>query len=157
MVPLDRFRNLAKRQYKTGQEYVLIDHKGRSEESHKHYFASIRKGWENLPEDDAKRYRSPEFLRKWCLVKEGYADHVDHVCRDDDEASHMIMLVRRLDQYAIITRASNILTIWFAQSQDRASMGHKVFEESKARVLECIAAMCGISLEELTKNSKETT
>lgn len=69
----------------------------------------------------------------------------------------MIMLVRRLDQYAIITRAGNILTIWFARSQDRASMGHQAFEESKTKVLERIAAMCGISLEELTKNSKETT
>ncbi len=155
MVPLDRFRRLAERQYHAGQEYVLIDHKGRSEESHRHYFASLRKGWENLREEDAKRYPSPEYLRKWCLVKEGYADQTDHVCEDEESAAKMIVLIRKLDPYAVITRSHRVLTIWTAQSQDHASMGHQVFQESKTKVLERIAHMCGISMKELTDNAKE--
>lgn len=157
MIPLDRFRRLASKQYRAGQEYVLVDHKGRSEESHRHYFACVRKGWENLHEEDAMKYPSPEFLRKWALVKEGYADCTDHVCESEEEVAKLITLVRKLDPYAVLTRSGNILTVWTAQSQDHASMGHKTFEESKTKVLERIANMCGISLDELTKNGKETT
>jgi hypothetical protein len=157
MVPLDRFRKLAERQYRAGTEYVLVDHKGRSEESHRHYFACIRAGWQNLPEDQADKYPSPEYLRKKCLVLEGYADQTDHVCEDDEAMAKMITLIRKLDPYSVMTRSGNVLTIFTAQSQDHASMGHEAFQTSKTRVLERIASMCGISLEELTKNAKETT
>ncbi len=155
MVPLDRFRRLAERQYHAGQEYVLIDHKGRSEESHRHYFSCVRKGWESLPQEYDGKFPSPEALRKRCLVLEGYADQTDHFCEDDEEAAKLIILIRKFDPYAVMKRSGRILTVWVAQSQDHASMGHKEFEASKTRVLERIAHMCGISLKELTDNAKE--
>lgn len=155
MIPLDRFRALANRQYHAGTEYVLIDHKGRSEESHRHYFACIRKGWESLPGKYDGKFPSPEALRKRCLVWEGYADQTDHVCEDDEAAAKMITLIRKLDPYAVMTRSGNVLTIWVAQSQDHASMGHEEFQVSKTKVLERIANMCGITLKQLTDNAKE--
>lgn len=162
MVPLDRFRALARRQFRAGQEYSLIPHKGRSEKSHAHYFACIKTGWDNLPESVAysqktgeQKFPSPEYLRKWCLIKEGYADQTDHVCEDDEAAVRLITMVRKLDPYAVMSRSGNVLTIWNAQSQDHASMGHEAFQKSKDAVLGRIAAMCGITIAELTRNAKE--
>jgi hypothetical protein len=155
MVPLDRFRPLFKRQYRAGQEYVLVDHRERSDESHRHFFACVRKGWENLPEDIAWKYPTQEHLRKACLVKEGYADQADHVCISHDAAVALAALIRKIDPYAVMQIHDDILTIWTAQSQDHASMGHEVFQQSKTKILERIADMCGITLADLTKNAKE--
>lgn len=154
MVPLDRFRALANRQFRSGQEYALVPHQGRSDASHNHYFACIKKGWENLPENLADKFPSPEALRKRCLVLEGYADQVDHVCSNDG-AAKLIALVRKLDPYTVMQRSGNVLSIWTPQSQDKASMGHEAFELSKTKVLERIANMCGITVKELTANAKE--
>lgn len=155
MVPLDRFRPLFNRQFKPGREYVLMEHRGRSDASHNHYFACIKKGWENLPEDTAHRFPTPEYLRKWCLIKEGYADQVDHVCEDEKALGELVALVRKLDPYTVMQASGNVLTIWTAQSQDHASMGHEAFQTSKDRVMGRISNMIGISVTELARNAKE--
>ena len=161
MVPLDRFRTLAGRQFHPGQEYVLVNWRGRSEKSHAHYFACIKTGWENLPEDIAGRFPSPEYLRKWCLVKEGYADETNVVVDDEEQAAKLVLVIRKMDPYAVIrmevfrasANDSTVVTIWRAQSQDHASMGWDAFQESKDRVLGRIALMCGLTVKELTKHT----
>lgn len=161
MVPLDRFLALARRQFRPGVEYALVVHKGRSEESHRHYFACIKKGWYNLPEkwtfhrNGQVRFPSPEYLRKWCLIKEGYADVEDGVFADAEQAEKWLKRMKKRDRHCVVDRQENVITIWTAQSQDHASMGHEDFQRSKDRVLGRIANMCGISVAELTKNAKE--
>jgi hypothetical protein len=157
MVPLDRYRELANRQFRAGTVYALIPHRDRSSVSHRHMFASIKKGFDNIPEALANRWKSPDHLRKWCLIQEGYADELTHICANVNEAKSTAALIQTIDEYAVIKRTGNILTIWTAQSQDENHMGHDEFQESKTKILERIASMCGISLEELTKNAKETT
>ena len=93
MVPLDRFRPLARRQYHPGQEYVLVQHLERSDLSHRHYFACVRTGWENLPEQMSDRFPTPEYLRKRCLVWEGYADHTEMPCTDEQSMALLITLL----------------------------------------------------------------
>jgi hypothetical protein len=154
MVPLDRFRPLAQRQYKPGQEYALIEHLGRSDKSHAHYFACIKKGWENLPERFALRFPTPEYLRKRCLVWEGYADHTQIVCPDAQSAAALVTLIRKADPYTVMKLDGLVLDIWTAQSQDHASMGHEAFQKSKDDVMGRIAQMCGITVKELAINSK---
>jgi len=153
MIPLDRFRALARKQYRPGQEYSLQVWRGRSDVSHAHYFACIRTGWDNLPETIAARFPSPEYLRKWCLVKEGYADQTDIVCEDDQAAAKLMTMIRKMDPYAVMRHSGNILIVWSAQSQDHASMGHEEFQRSKDKVLGRIADMCGIPLGQLTKHA----
>ena len=158
MVPLDRFRTLAGRQFHPGREYVLVNWRGRSEKSHAHYFACIKTGWENLPESIAGRFPSPEYLRKWCLVKEGYADETNVVVDDEEQAAKLVLIIRKMDPYAVIRMTaddagSGVVTIWRAQSQDHASMGWDAFQESKDRVLGRIAMMCGLTVKELTKHT----
>jgi hypothetical protein len=154
MVPLDRFRPLARRQYHPGQEYALVQHLDRSDASHRHYFACVRKGWENLPERMTERLPTPEHLRKRCLVWEGYADHTEIPCVDEESMGRLIAVIRKADEYAVMTREGLVLNIWNAQSQDHVSMGHDAFQRSKDAVLGRIAMLCGITVKELTVNSK---
>src|SRR6266480_4140613 len=95
MVPLDRFRPLARRQYHLGQEYALVPHLERSEASHNHYFACIKKGWQNLPERMAGRFPTTESLRKRCLIWEGYADQTDIPCTDEEQLARLITVIRK--------------------------------------------------------------
>lgn len=154
MIPLDRFRALARRQFRPGQEYSLQVWRGRSDKSHNHYFACIKTGWLNLPEETADAFPSVEYLRKWCLIKEGYAEQADHVCESDEAAAALAVTIRKLDRYAVMQRHGNVLTIWTAVSQDHVSMGHEEFQRSKDRVLGRIADLCGIPVAQLTKNAK---
>jgi hypothetical protein len=155
MIPLDRFRTLCRKQFRPGTEYALVPWRGRSDGSHKHYFACIKTGWMNLPERYDNKFPTPEYLRKRCLVWEGYADHTEFPCPDEAALGILIALIRKADPYAVMQREGLLLHIWTAQSQDHASMGHDAFQASKDKVLGRIAQMCGISVAELTRNAKE--
>ena len=155
MIPLDRFRKLCQKQFRPGTEYALVPWRGRSEESHRHYFACIRTGWNNLPEEWSQEFPTAEHLRKWCLVQEGYADHTQVPCETPTVLAKLILMIRKMDPYAVMKRRGEVLDVWVAQSQDHASMGHEAFQESKDKVLGRIANMCGISVGELTRNAKE--
>lgn len=155
MVPLDRFRPLCRKQFRPGTEYALHVWRGRSDKSHRHYFACVKTGWDNLPERFLERLPSSEHLRKRCLVWEGFADHTELPCSDADQMAKMITLIRKADPYAVMKADGLVLNIWTAQSQDHVSMGHETFQRSKDAVLGRIASMIGISVAELTKNAKE--
>lgn len=154
MVPLDRFRALANRQFRAGQEYALVPHQGRSEKAHGLYFASILVAWENLPERYDGRFPTSEHLRKWSLVQEGFANEHVQACESEDQARSFGILCRELDSYAVIHLSGDVLTIWTAQSQDKHHMGAEVFNESMQKVLERVAHMIGLSVDELTENAK---
>lgn len=154
MVPLDRFRPLARRQYHPGQEYALVQHLERSDASHRHYFACVKKGWNNLPERMTERFPTSEHLRKRCLVWEGYADHTEMPCVDEMTMANLIILIRKADPYAVMKKEGLVLHIWTAQSQDHVSMGHELFQKSKDDVLGRICQMVGCTMKELTANAK---
>lgn len=154
MVPLDRFRTLANRQFRAGQEYALVPHQGRSEKAHGLYFASISVAWDNLPERYDGRFPSPDHLRRWSLVQEGYATEHTLACQSDEQAREIGKLCRELDSFAVIHVGGDVLTIWNAQSQDRHHMGAEVFNQSMQKVLERVAHMIGLSVDELTENAK---
>lgn len=154
MVPLDRFRPLANRQFRAGQEYALIPHRPRSDKAQGLYFASLLVAWENLPERYDGRFPSAEHLRKWSLVQEGFADEHVQVCQSEEQARSFGVLCRELDSYAVIHVSGDVLTIWTAQSQDRHHMAAYVFNESMQKVLERVAHMIGLSVDELTENAK---
>lgn len=156
MIPLDRFRGLARRQYRPGTEYALSVWRGRSDISHRHYFACLKQAWLNLPEEWAQEFPSPEYLRKWCLIREGYATHRQFACATPDDVRNAIDMIRDIDPYASIRVRDRVIDAWFAASQDHASMNHEKFQESKDRVFGRVAGMLGITVAELAKNAKET-
>lgn len=161
MVPLDRFRALANRQFRAGQEYALVPHQGRSEKAHGLYFKCVEVAWQNLPEQwqrrpDSNRERFPtsNALRKWALVQEGFADEHVTVCDTNEVAMQVAALARTLDEFSIIRVSDNIVTVWVAQSQDHHAMGHEAFQASMAKVLSRLSDMLGIATDDLVENAK---
>ena len=73
-VPQKRFSHVCDKAFTIGQEYPLIVSEARSADSHSHYFASLSECWKNLRDDDAERHPTAEHLRKFALIKCGYAD-----------------------------------------------------------------------------------
>lgn len=162
MVPLDRFRALANRQFRAGQEYALVPHQGRSEKAHGLYFKCVEVAWRTLPEKwqkrrdtNTERFLTSEHLRKWILVQEGYADEHTTVCDSEEKAREVAALCRSLDGYAVIRVSGNIVTVWTAQSQDKHHMGHEAFQKSMDSVLSSLADMLGITVQKLTDEAKK--
>lgn len=154
MIPLDRYRGLASRQFRPGVEYALIPHRGRSEKAHGLYFKALETGWKNLPEEYASRFPTTEHLRKWALIQEGYADEHSMLCDNNAKAMSTAALCRALDGYAVIKVSGPVVTVWTAQSQSHHAMGHESFTTSMNKVLERVADMLGISSQQLTEEAK---
>jgi hypothetical protein len=153
-VPVARFRRQCDQTYVVGEVYVMERHEDRSAVSHRHFFAAIREAWMNLPDDAADRFRSPEALRKFTLIKAGYADSQSIVCASKAEASRVAGFMRPIDEFAVITVEGATVTRWTAKSQSQNAMGKKVFGESKQRVLEVLADMIGTSTGDLAKQAE---
>lgn len=160
MIPLDRFRGLASRQFRPGTEYSLAPHRGRSEKAHGLYFKCVELAWKNLPDehrlraDGTDRYPTSEHLRKAVLVQEGYADEHSMICDNEAKAMSTAALCRALDGYAIIKVNGIIVTVWTAKSQSHHAMGHDAFTESMNKVLDNLADKLGISSQQLTEEAK---
>lgn len=154
MVPWPRFVKLCNAQYVVGEDYRLDVMEDRSTVSHNHYFASLSEAWKNLPEDIAERFPSTEYLRKWALVKAGYADERTFVCSTKTEAQNLAAFLRPLDQYAVIVVKEKTVKVYNAQSQSTKAMGAKEFQDSKQKVLDIIAGLIGVQTETLNQSGE---
>jgi len=142
MVPLRGA--LADRYFVVGETYALEEHKDRSGVSHRHFFASIKNAYDNLPDDLLDEYPTPEHLRKKALIRCGYAEHRDHVCTSKQEARKLRAFIKPMDEYAVIECRENIVRIWTAKSQSVKAMGAKDFQESKQAVLDWLDTLLGV-------------
>jgi len=148
-----RFAVAADRAFVVGEVYHLVEHHDRSMRSHNHYFAAINDAWLSLPEHYAERFPTSEHLRKWALIRAGYADSRQFVCGSKAEAQRLAAFMKPMDQYAVVTFAEAAVTVWTAQSQSMKAMGRKVFQESKDRVLDILAGMIGVTAPELAREA----
>lgn len=139
------------RVFEVGRTYPLAVHEGRSSASHRHYFATISEGWSNLPEHLAEQFPTPEHLRKFALIKAGFADKRSVVCDSIGDAMRVAAFIRPMDTYALVTVNEFVVTVWTAQSQNTKAMGKRVFQESKDSVLGIIADMIGVKPEALSR------
>lgn len=161
MIPLDRYRSLASRQFRPGNVYPMIPHRDRSMKAHGLYFKAIEVAWQNLPEEwqrrrdsNLDRFPSSTHLRKWALIQEGFANRIERICKSHEDAIEWGKFIREeLDPYAVLEVAGDVLVIWTAQSQD-ANMGHDEFQRSMDKVMGRVAHMLGISADELCDNAK---
>src|SRR4051794_8892538 len=139
--------------YAIGEVYNLIAHEERSSVSHRHYFAEINEAWRNLPEHLAEAYPTPEALRKFALIKAGYADPHPFVCNSRAEALRLAAYLKPVDTYSVVTVKDAVVTRYTAQSQSQRAMGAKTFQASKQAVLEIVSEMVGVSAEVLRANA----
>lgn len=140
-VPEPGFKNLCAAQYAVGEVYPMLPVEERSQSSHNHYFAAVAEGFNNLSEENAKRFPTSEYLRHWCLVQCGYCSETNYVMANSKEARKLAADVRRMSPYAVISIRDNTVIVWEAESQSKAAMKKDPFEQSKRDVLDLIASM----------------
>lgn len=154
MVAQRRFQMVCDKQFVVGEVYPMIVQEPRSQASHNHYFASIEAAWLNLPEDIAEQFPSSEHLRKYALIKAGFADERSIVCASKAEAQRMACFIKPMDHYAIVVVSEATIKVYTAQSQSNKAMGKKVFQGSKDAVLDVIARMVGTDRHTLRQNTE---
>jgi hypothetical protein len=153
MVPLPRFARLCDKRFVVGETYPLDVAEPRSRASHNHYFAAVHDAWLNLREEYAEDFPSDEHLRKWCLIRAGYADKRSTVCASKAEAQRIAAFIKPIDGFAVVTVSEAVVTVYTAQSQSVKAMGAKVFQESKQKVLDTLADMIGVDTAELQRQA----
>lgn len=153
MQPEHRFVPLCNRQYVVGERYTLIPHEDRSDVSHRQFFAEVNEVWKNLPERMAQRFPTPEHLRKWALIRCGYADSRSVVCDSDTEAERIAAFLRPMDAYAVITLSGPVITVYTAQSQAKSAMNKARFQQSKHDVFDLLQEISGIAKADLTREA----
>lgn len=156
MVPASRhWAREADRQFVFGETYRLVEHQERSAATHGHYFAALSEAWQNLPEAVAERFPSAEHLRKFALIKTGYADSRQFVASSKAEARRLAAFMKTPDEYVMVTVNEAVVTVWTAQSQSMRAMGKKGFQESKQAVLDYVASLLGVNADQLSANARE--
>ncbi len=151
MIPL--YPGVAARQYEKGEVYPLEVREDRSANSHRHYFAAVNEGWQNLPEIETERFPSPDHLRRWLLIKAGYYDERTIVVGSKAEAQRVAAFVKPMDAYAVVVAKEATVVVFTAKSQSMKAMGKADFQRSKDAVLELLAEMIGVERKALDRNA----
>lgn len=152
-VPIGRYRRQCDAEMVIGQVYTLDVILGRSDSSHRHYFAAVHASWENLPEEMADRFPTDEHLRKWALIKAGYADERSIVCASEAEATRVAAFVQPMDSFAVVVVLGQLVRVYTAKSQSYKTMDKDTFQASKTAVLEIISDLVGVTRQQLEKAS----
>lgn len=158
MIPLPRFRKMCDQMFAVHEEYPLAVLENRSMKSHNAYFAQIDEAWQNLPEDIAPRFPSPEHLRAQALVDTGWCDEETTIFDTPQDAQKFARAIRENQKrtrspITIIRVKGNIVQEFRPMSQSTASMKKQPFEESKKAVLDYILGLIGTTARELRQNA----
>lgn len=140
---------MADKHFVVGALYPLEAREDRSVASHRHFFAAVNEAWQNLPDDLAARFPSPDHLRKWALIKSGYRDERSIVCASKAEAQRVAAFVKPIDGFAVVIVSAAVVTLYTAKSQSVRAMGKEEFGKSKDAVLDALATLIGTSADEL--------
>jgi hypothetical protein len=152
-VPMERFRKSLDAQLIVGQTYILDIVEERSRKAHAAYFATVAEAWRNLPEGEGERFPSPDHLRKFALIKCGYAQRRDIVAANNGEALKLATIVKSMDQYALAMVSERVVSVWTAESQSHRAMGRKRFMASQEAVRDFCASMIAVGAAELERNA----
>jgi hypothetical protein len=151
--PLGRSKREADAEYVIGEVYRFTRYEERSEASHRHFFAALHESWANLPADLSERFPTSERLRKFALIKSGFATQRQLVASSRAEALRLAAFVAPMDEYALVETRGAVVTVWEAESQSMRAMGKKRFAESKDAVLGFCAALIGVEPETLSREA----
>ena len=144
-VPCSTFHaRSADKHYVIGERYRMVEQHERSDGSHNHFFASIKNGFDNLPDDLREEFPSTEHLRKKALIRKGYCDERSIACASKAEAFRLASFIRPMDDYAIVNVRECVVRVWTARSQSRRAMGVAEFQNSKQDVLDFIDDLLGV-------------
>jgi len=117
------------------------------------YFAMVREAWRNLPEQIADRFPDHGRLRKWALIKAGYANEQDLVCESVTDALRFTNYLTKVQPHSVVTCKANVIKIWTAKSQRRGAMNPEEFKDSANAVLDLLSEIIGTKVRELRRNA----
>jgi hypothetical protein len=132
-----------------GETYIIDVREQRSEAAHRAYFAAVNEAWRNLSEDKAERFRTPDHLRRFALIKTGFFDQRTVVCSSKAEARRLAAFIQPMDEYAIISAMEATVTVFTAKSQSIRAMGKLEFMRSQDAVRDYVASLLGVKPEAL--------
>lgn len=149
MYPIKAHARRAGAEFVVGETYTMTPVEERSAQSHRHYFACIQQAWANLPDVALEQFPTSEHLRRFALIKTGFADRREIVASSKAEAMRLAAFVRPMDGFAIVTVEGCAVTVWTARSQSMRAMGKPEFQRSKTAALEYLAQNLGVARHEL--------
>lgn len=136
LVPSTNYqRHRAFERWEEGQLVPVVEHSQRSDKSHDHYFATLHDMWVSLPEELSADFPNEDVLRAHALIRTGYANKRQLVCRSNADAERTAAFMRPSSPLAIIAVEGCVVTEWTAESQRYRAMGKRRFQESKDAVL----------------------
>ena len=152
-----RWRVAAGRQLVVGEQYQITEAATRSAKSHNHFFACVHHAWQSLPETMAElpHAKSSEHLRKFALIHTGFHNVEYHTCANPAEAERWASRIRPLDEFSIVHVDGNNVVRMTPQSQSMTAMGAAKFQESKQKVLEYLADLICVSVDDLANVAGE--
>ena len=148
----DYWREQADRELVVGEVYMLTNKIPRSEKSHNHYFGCVAEAWEQLPEQFAADFPSPDHLRYRALIDLGYFNERILVASNATEAERIMKFMKSDVPNVVLSINHNVVIERTAKSQNLKEMDKKEFEQSKAEVLSYCSQLIGISIEDLKQN-----
>ena len=136
----------ADRQYVVGESYTLAEEKQRSTATHNHEFAFVAEAWSNLPERYAGEpwAKSPEHLRKYALIRTGFAHAQMYPCKFKAEARRLAAIIADMNEFALVLTDGRTVTRYTAMSQSRKAMDAAEFQRSKTAILEYLAELIDV-------------
>jgi len=154
MRPVGRFAKVCDAQFVVGENYNLEVVQSRSMQSHRHYFACIAAAWDNLPEAHAGRWRTPEHLRKWALIRSGYCTEMQYAAKSRAEALRFAQFAAQMNEDAEVVATGATVCIRVAKSQSYRTMTRREFEDSKQAVFAVLADLIGVTPDALEANAR---
>jgi hypothetical protein len=148
------WRKAANHYLTVGQRYRMVEEAERSEVSHRHEFAWLRKAWESLPDHLLDQYPNTEILRKHGLIAKGHCTMKQYSCASAAEAERLAVILRPYDAYAIVRQRGPVVTVYTAVSQSKKAMGPAMFQRSKTDLLELVGDLLGVDPETIGKQSE---
>lgn len=148
-VPMPRFAKECDRRYVVGEVYMLGEQDVRNMAAHRAFFASVGEAWKNLPEEWGSYFKSPDHLRKWCLIQEGYCTQSTFAFDSIADARAYAKYAKAKDEdFILIDLRGNVVTIFTAESQrvlrNGKGMSAERFRQSKADVTRHLDGMLGV-------------
>lgn len=146
-------KGVAERHLTKGDRYIFVEHALRSQASHNHEFAWLAEAWKNLPERLAEQYPSPEHLRKRALIETGFYLQTQMDVGTNAAALRAAAFLQADDVLCVAVVRGSIVIKRVAESQSQRAMGGKRFGESKAAILEWVAALIEVTPQQLVDNT----
>lgn len=152
-VPWRRFAAECDRLFAIGEDRTLEAYDERSDKTHRHEFAWLREAWQTLPDDLKDEHPSPEYLRKWALVKCGFYNEERIDVGTNAGALRVAQAIRSFpgEEFSAVVVRGPLVVVRRPKSQAKGKMDKAEFQASKTAILELIAELIGVTTEQLSK------